>query len=489
MTRVPRFAIAVAVAVLAPSVLPFVPAGLASVPAGNLGSFVVVAVVDTGINPYHTAFRGATYPRNLDLNPSNDVDFTVHPSSYITGYPADAEALPLTVQAADYASAVAQDSSKFSAMSENKLYWIPGTKIIGAYDAGDASFVNSNPDSTHLLDDDGHGSGSAGLAVGHVSSIKHSYCRECLLVVVEGSQGLRWAFSQPWIDVISVSLGTVGNVGFPNTFLLSNNDQGKAAVQRGQMVLYASGNGVEGAFVAPTITYTSSSVGPPWYLRVGGFSVCFGTENPCQQPEEPPVMASGKPMDISGPAAGNIPSAARDSLTRTTGFGGTSAATPSTASYVAGRLLTLRSALGDTEEGQRAGGIVANGAPIQGTPFPSVANDGVVTRVELRDLVLFNSAPPINNTVYTKVPPNAPGNYFWYGWGMANARARAQADNAALGLAPWLAKSEERRLAVFDKLAQESLWGQWDFTGDGTPDTYRTAATKELQFMIDELTP
>ena len=62
-------------------------------------SHVVIAVVDTGINPYHVAYRRSEY--------------TVHPSNYIEGFPKDAPALGLSFGAADYVTArTADDASR-----------------------------------------------------------------------------------------------------------------------------------------------------------------------------------------------------------------------------------------------------------------------------------------------------------------------------------------------------------------------------------------
>src|SRR5918999_2647212 len=81
----------------------------------------VVGIIDTGINPYHQTFRDDTARAYR------------HPSTYIPGYPADAIALPITLDEPDYWKAVAQDCEDIWAKVEpGKLYWFPGTKIIGA---------------------------------------------------------------------------------------------------------------------------------------------------------------------------------------------------------------------------------------------------------------------------------------------------------------------------------------------------------------------
>jgi hypothetical protein len=82
--------------------------------------------LDTGINPYHVTFRDPS-PRAQQ-----------HPSTYIPGYPADAEALPITLTEPDYARAVRRDCETiWKNVKPGRLYWFPGTKIVGAFFAAE----------------------------------------------------------------------------------------------------------------------------------------------------------------------------------------------------------------------------------------------------------------------------------------------------------------------------------------------------------------
>lgn len=478
--------------VVALVVLAFAPAApVAAVASGD--AFVVIAVVDTGVNPYHTAFRASTYPRNVDADASNNVDFSAHPSSFIPGFPADAPSIPLTFTAPNYNSAVAADDAVWDSLDERKLYWIPGTKIIGAYD-GTGTFAaigGTVDDFTPILDENGHGTGTASLAAGHTQAY-HALCRECLLVVVEGTGGFEWAISQPWIDIVSNSYGATANVGIPTGgTLTSANDPGRIAAEKGKSILFASGNGADGGFTVPVATYTSSTVGPSWFVRVGGHTSCqpgSSVNGLC----EAPVYQAGKPADLTGPAGGWIPAAASDHLSAPQEFSGTSAATPIAAGYFGNTLLTLRKAMGDAETGQpatRAKAVVAQGAAVTGTPFSSVAADGKVTREELWSVVFASAATPINNTYYPGVPvKDQPADYLLFGWGFADGRARDLAARVALGEAATPDKPDDRRLWAVDKVIQESLWGRWDRNGDG----FRNAADSyqnDLQREIDAILP
>ena len=120
----------------------------------------------------------------------------------------------------------------WASVDVGKLYWIPGTKIIGAIDAGDSSAVNADPDNTRIVDDDGHGTGSSSVSTGN----RYGYCPTCLLAFVE-SLDTTFNESFPWVDITSHSFGTVG--GVPLGLVFGEDEDTKAAAERGQTVLNA----------------------------------------------------------------------------------------------------------------------------------------------------------------------------------------------------------------------------------------------------------
>jgi hypothetical protein len=87
----------------------------------------VVAINDTGINPYHVEFSADTYPDPDVLALTSN--FTRHPSDYIPGYPADAKALPIT-RGKGYLPPEDKPLWEPDSIEAGKLYWIPGTKIV-----------------------------------------------------------------------------------------------------------------------------------------------------------------------------------------------------------------------------------------------------------------------------------------------------------------------------------------------------------------------
>lgn len=417
--------------------------------------FVVVAVVDTGINPYHDEFSSGTYS-------DGSASFAVHPSTYVEEYPASASALNLSLNTATYAAAVASDASAWSSTAENTLYWIPGTKIIGAYDGGGGIQSGQN-----ILDNNGHGTASAGVAAGNTKGS----CTRCLIVAVEGTGGLDWALSQPWIDIVSNSWGNQGNVGIPEggqttgDLTLGNPRETRAAVARGQTVLFAAGNGYENGFVTPEATHTSPFTGPEWVMTVGAVKRTENTENPyCNCPDDDSIVfGSGKPVDVSSFGAGTIPSAAFNSISALGNHSGTSAATPLVAGVMGDVLRHARVQVGDAVGGSRDG-IVATGTS-SGTGF--IAN-GVLTRAELETAIKY-TAEHTRTQWIGGFPPSLPTGVIpaeltwaqWEaeGWGVVLPRTGVSSKAVVDGTQALPSRPMDEDFAARDKALRDALWG------------------------------
>ena len=142
---------------------------------------VVVAVIDTGNNPYHEQYR-----EQYD---------DAHPSAYIPDYPEVVD-LELTLNVTDLPgdNRPMVDQAIWDSTAPGVLYRIPGTKIIGHYSVG-ADLPGS-----------GHGTMTASRATANDISAAGNATR---LVVVQGFtiDAVRWAADQPWIDIQSHSWG------------------------------------------------------------------------------------------------------------------------------------------------------------------------------------------------------------------------------------------------------------------------------------------
>lgn len=405
----------------------------------NGDGFVVIAFIDTGINPYNPDFAlAAGQP-------------ATHPSTYIQGYPAAAPGLTLTCTATANIGVGAGGpcTSDFAGVTTNTMYWIPNTKIIGAITMG------SGDGHTRILDDDGsaapgHGTASSSVAVGNMLG----NCRDCLAVVIEGlgDAQLTWASTQGWIDIVSNSWGAVGNLGTP--VVSAANAGSKAMTQNGGSVLFAAGNGFENGFLTPEPTYESPYSGPDWHLIVGAVD----------RSTETSIMGSGKPVQVSGYGLGTIPAACYSTRQTNCNHSGTSAATPQVAGVMGRVLLEAKRMMGDVTEGPEGisggFGVAAEGTAVTGNQYLA---DGKLTRAELWNIVL-RTARALAGTPfgYPAVGgPASPVDYSYVGYGVVNALSR---DEALLRLqcgADLPVRADVDTYIQQDSQLRRQFWGTW----------------------------
>lgn len=323
---------------------PAAPAGAQAAPEPH----VVAALVDTGINPYHAAFRD-----------SSPLAYQ-HPSTYLPGYPADAEALHISLDAPSYEAAFEADFEVIWRRIENrKLYWIPGTRIVGAITMGGGQ----------LIDNHGHGTMTSSRTAGSL----HSLAPAARIVMVQGTSaaGVRWAADAGWIDVQSNSWGSL----LPGPLPPATSAAFAYAASR-HLVFAASGNGtgfIAGVAPNPTIAAATAA---PGVITVGAHD--NGRMTPW----------SGSPPLVVADGYGGY-RAHHQSITE---FGPspyaccTSAASPYAAGGGAAVILEARRILGDTRTGVREG-VVAEGPAQPRGPL----EDGKLTLDELHFLLLHTA--------------------------------------------------------------------------------------------------
>jgi len=429
--------------------------------AAETTAVTVVAVNDTGVNAYHLEYSAATYPDPDVLALTNN--FQKHPSEYISGYPKDAPAIRATLGQGYWPAADAQlwdlkSDTRPNGLEFGKLYWIPGTKIIGAIQPGTFACSNCTAGAHVIIDDDGHGSGSTSVSVGN----RYGYCPTCLLVI---SKGLGSAFSASaplsWVDINSNSWGTVANAPL-DLVLADSGPTSRAAVERGQTVLFAAGNGSANAFESPSPTYGTATTGPDWNVVVGAI----------RRDNERAIVGEGTPAHLSSWGDGNLPSACRTGTVSQCAFGGTSAATPYTSGVFGSVLTAVRRNIGDGGVGQRPGQVIAEGFPVANSPYLA---DGKLTRAELRDAVL-KTAFPLNqdNTQSIPIFPfpwTAPYvgdiNVLFEGYGAATPNSARRAIDVLMGVTPLPTREAEDRWFAIDRQIRDSIWGGYDRDGDG----------------------
>ncbi|HEX2056865.1 MAG TPA: S8/S53 family peptidase [Actinomycetota bacterium] len=334
----------------------------------------VVALIDTGINPYSPAFR--------DTSPLA----RRHPSTYLPGYPKDATELKLSL-GLPYEEAVEKDAEVWKSVRRNKLYWIPGTRIAGAisFSAGGtscpspvqvppvAAFVQDDCPENTILDDHGHGTMTASRAAGAPDSLAPS----ARIVAIEGlgAGSVRWAADQGWIDVQSNSWVNLVPPPLPSGTTEAFSD---AAAR--MLTLAASGNGT--AYLAggaPTPTYLLSTA-PPGVVLVGGHDNGKMT------------LWAGSPPHVVADAYAGMTAIARsvEEMRPDPIACCTSAASPYAAGGAIAIVTEARRLLKSTFTGVRDG-IVACGRA--GTVDKGPLADGLFTLGELKDLFLHSAEP------------------------------------------------------------------------------------------------
>jgi hypothetical protein len=451
---------------------------------GGVDDVTVVAVLDGGINPYHWDFLSAKMPQHQDAIAGNDLPLDRPASDWLPGFGGmkSLTRIDLELDAADPEAPFGDEKPlqklKTSSPEGQHAYWMPGTKIIGAMlyadDYEEPQDLWQGPDA--------HGVGTTSSLVGNL----HGTCPECLLFFIDygpstesAEAAIQWAQSQPWIDVISNSYGHGGTV--PKIYAGSDIDKQRAAVERGQQIVFSGGNGVENAYVASNPTELSSQKGPDWILTVG--AAAPGEDNHYGADSEGGAYSgAGKPVDVAGVGSDypNAYGAKTVSGVGDFGFGGSSNAAPTVAGLYARSLYLARTALAGPSRVQ-AGGVIATGDPIACGPARSDCElgDGRLTEVELRTRLLHGAVNSAGGTaVGAQVAnPTAPavgeeelmgeghGTYFARQAGPQSSAWLAELERIVgpmAGRAPALERpAGEKEWFVVDSYCRQQEWGAW----------------------------
>lgn len=457
-------------------------------PAAIPRPVVVIALIDSGINPYHSEFRDAD-----GLMPD--------PAAVIPGYPGITTRIALSLDAPTYKEAVERDRVTWGETTMRTLYWFAGTRIAGAIEfpfdatsglgmepgaranaatldsseslrdsalAGVAPTASGSPAGSRgswaaaaTLDDLGHGTMTSSRAGGNSRNLTSLGGPDVLLVMVQGisTESVQWIMDQPWIDIVSVSYGDVGGsvpvVGM--AFRKSLSLYARLAHERPVFAAASNGFGNLGL-----LGYPSSLVGfngLPDVITVGANDNAnvahWGGWNPY-------VTADG----CGNPAAR---AATMDEVTNE--GGGTSSATPFTAGGAARILLEARRVFGDLATGPRAEGVLATATDGAVLPAKGPLADGVFTLDELKQ-VLFHTAVPIPGedasdgdecslkTGGSYVPADATTSQFAFvGYGEVNAASVERAVAVLRGVERLPERAEADAAYERERATRELLYG------------------------------
>lgn len=410
---------------------------------GGVGDRIVptatVALIDTGINPYHVDFRDNSSLAN------------VHPSLYLPGYPAEAPALDLNLDGdvEDAQEAYERDAAVWENVEPRTLYWVPGTKIVGLYVAGDSGDGFST----------GHGTMTASRAAGNA----YSLCPECRITAVQGFNGdaVTWASQQPWIDAQSNSWSP--QVVFQQADAAQEEGLADAFADAAtrHLVFGSAGNGVMGKFgVVGHPSFTRSTSGPPGVVSVGGHD------------NGEVVLWSGSWPHVVADACANWAAVGGtiDEYSGSAG-GGTSSASPYAAGEAARIVLEARRVMHDGSGLGVVDGVLARGTSTADGPL----SDGDLTLDEAKEILFKTAAPrpvytdhdgescvtyPLYNTVpvaWEDIPSDVPA-YYVIGYGQVSVHSLAAALEVVGGDAPlpdrsqadqWHAYNEQLRAAYY----------------------------------------
>ena len=405
-------------------------------------SYGVIALVDTGINPYNVVFRDRSALAQR------------YPGSYLPGYPKNVPALRLTLDAPSYADALRADCDRvWKHVKVGQLYWIPGTKIVGAISFNPSLEVAcAGMASSVILDSAGHGTMTASRAV----ATGYGACPQCRVVSVQAvkdgfgivtlasdaelaRRGVEWAgANSSWIDAQSNSWGPAAPYDpTGQTGILSGSSALAKTVEwasQRQLAFFASGNGASNLNAPPPRPTLGYAQDTPSAIIDGGVD----SGHMLTWPNVPVHLAADACADWG---------ASYDSTTESTGTtgGGTSAATPYVAGGAVAELIAARRLLGDRRTGVR-NGIVAQGRA--GAVAKGPLADGALTLAEWRRVLMATATtrpvaqptdgPTCTDTVgpaWSSIPAGFP-EYLAIGYGVVDTPARELAAKVLAGTVP-----------------------------------------------------
>ena len=458
---------------------------------------VVIAVVDSGINPYHWDYLASKMPQHKDGNAQNDLPLSDDPATWLPGHPganafASYTKLELQLEEEDSSASSSElhddDIAQWSKIQYSEgtlndqvhMYWFPGTKIVGHVafpgalvgDPATSAVIGQSSGNIDTWAYDSHGIGTSTVAVGNI----HGSCPECVLVYVHGTseEANQWVAKQDWIDLQSNSWGlSLTGAARDRIYAGSDTELQRRATERGQPHFFSAGNGLENAFVTPNPTLFSSQEGPDWIVTVGAIET-DGSSPGHGRPSDISSIGGGYPSGNG--SEGTDGSIIDDSVTATSGFGGTSNATPVVAGMYGEALHKLRRALPGASRVQ-SGGVIATGDASCGSANDQCAlADGVLTVHELLE-ALYRGAeytgtghnvgglatiPASGNAQELQYMAMGHGAYFGKMLGPQQYEVEvAKIVGYALGQWTETPSAEDAAWYVADSICRQAIWGPW----------------------------
>lgn len=357
------------------------PGSTTTEPAPNASrpSQVVVAVIDSAVNPYHASYHA--------LEPI--------PESILATLTDSEGRPPMTVEltmTGSWEERRDADKAIWDNIEPGRLVYFAGTRLLAVSFGG------------NIIDGGSHGTGT--------TSAVFAANPEAIVVLAQGVGGPdaeAWAATTPWVDILSESYGLY--CGQPVLELLPGNSTAKhnlMAWNRGKVPVGAADN-------TPCPAMNDGTSGPPWVVGVSGDHPA--PEGSCREP------VSGNFPDFTADFTQELPYG--NNLNETSTVSGTSFATPMTAGSFSRALLQVRQAWG------HVGGIV-NGSLALGPDGMSLNHIGLRDAFN-QTAVYFDLSAVCNEPGSVPVNPAAP--WIQMGWGHVDGEIGDAAAALILGQA------------------------------------------------------
>jgi hypothetical protein len=338
---------------------------------------VVVAVIDSAINPYHDFFhaRGELYGKRTPSSVTPELLKALHIDQ--------AHQLSLTRTGNFEADYQADKTRVWDRVKQRELYWFKGTNIIAtSFDPGTRPILPDNADDTH-----GVGTAAAVLRANP----------DAVVLFVEGitDDAEAFAFNHKHVDIVTTSYGPIGSIPLP--YHINNSYTG--VVTNGKLHFGAADN-------SPSPALQDGTAGPWWSIGIAGFQ---------EETTEGKQILSGSFADFAADFTQTLPYC-HDCERGTRSVSGTSFATPRSAGTMSKIVQMARQRQGHT------GGI----RTVRGVPAMSVGNGKVLTNWHFRRALEEAAYYP---TIYdytagggtydlTSAPVLYPAPWVQVGWGV-----------------------------------------------------------------------
>lgn len=401
--------------------------GDAPAPTAPEGWPTVVAVLDSGANPYHVSVQGELEDAAL----AEAVEW---------------KELALSTEG-DYDQRVQADLRTWDSLERGQVYRFAGTRLAA---------VSFRTDTDRLiLDQEAHGAKTLSMVARNAPDVlllmvqvSASACLDApqsCSIDPTAAEGMRWAAEQPWIDVISVSIALPANQPDPGQVHPEAQawlDASRLAHESGKLVLNAAGN-----TVAPgDLSYFN---GPPWVICVGG----------AERTTSGASVVAGQLPDVVANFTAFV--ARPETVDELAMERGTSMATPVVAGTLAQAIHLARVAAG------HRGGTTAGGDLVLGPGAEPIRNADVRAAMNASALIFAPTewnptASPTNDTVRDVFAPTAPSllPFGQMGWGYVDGSLSGAIAERLLArdLAPPAEKSATATFQAQRQAAREQAW-------------------------------